>query len=468
MFNISNYKHIIHLKWTFFKLIGGVILDKKKSLLYSSGNVASGLGPAAFSTFVMFFYVDYLKMSPVLFGIGMMFYGIWNAINDPLFGQISDRTKTKRGRRIPYILFGSLPYAIAFILIWLPRPTWFKANPSMLFVYFMIAIFLYDGFYTLVILNWTALFPEMYKAQDERTRVSAYRQVFGIIGSILGTALTSILYKLYGWTAMAVIFGIISLIFLYISLLGSKEDPSYIEKGSLPFFKAIAETFKNKAFLSFVFMNTCLQFTFVLIEAVLPFYAKYVLKVDEFKTSALLATVFIVAMILVIPWAKAANRRGSKKTAIISMLMFGVSLIPFWFINSFTSGLITTAVVGIGLAGSIVLLDVFISDIVDDDEIKTGVRREGMYFGMNALVMRLGISAESLISGFMLKASGYSSSLAVGTQPQSAIRAMRELITIVPAAAIIIGILVFLPYPLHDQKLVEVKQKVEQLHSMDV
>lgn len=116
----------------------------------------------------------------------------------------------------------------------------------------------------------------------------------------------------------------------------------------------------------------------------------------------------------------------------------------------------------------IVLLDVFISDIVDDDEIKTGVRREGMYFGMNALVMRLGISAESLISGFMLKASGYSSSLAVGTQPQSAIRAMRELITIVPAAAIMLGILLFLPYPLHGKELVEVKQKVEQLHSMDV
>jgi GPH family glycoside/pentoside/hexuronide:cation symporter len=128
----------------------------------------------------------------------MVIYGIWNAINDPLLGQISDRTRTKRGRRIPYVLWGSLPFALAFMLVWLPTKSWFGGDSVKLFIYFIIAVFLYDGLYTLVILNWTAIFPEMYKTQEERTRVSALRQVLGVLGSIIGSVLPPLLYNKIG------------------------------------------------------------------------------------------------------------------------------------------------------------------------------------------------------------------------------------------------------------------------------
>ena len=107
-------------------------------ILYSIGNIAAGLLNAAFSTFIIFFYVDKLKMPAALIGIGMAIYGIWNAINDPILGYISDRTNTRWGRRIPYIKFGAVPFVLAFFFVWTPPVNLLKNNTTWIFVYSLI------------------------------------------------------------------------------------------------------------------------------------------------------------------------------------------------------------------------------------------------------------------------------------------------------------------------------------------
>ena len=118
----------------------------------------------------------------------MTIYGIWNAINDPLAGQWSDRTRTRWGRRIPFILFGTVPFCIIFVLVW-TVPQSVQASANSLFAYFLAMAFLFDGLFTVVILNWTALFPEMYPSLRERSSVSATKQALGIVGMIVGMAL---------------------------------------------------------------------------------------------------------------------------------------------------------------------------------------------------------------------------------------------------------------------------------------
>jgi GPH family glycoside/pentoside/hexuronide:cation symporter len=440
-------------------------VNNKKSLLYSCGSFAAGLPAAAFSTFIIFFYVDVLKMPSDLIGIGMGIYGIWNAINDPLFGQLSDRTRTKWGRRIPYVKFGSLPFILAFILIWIPPVNYMHGNIKLLFAYFMGAIFLYDGLYTLVILNWTALYPEMYTSQEDRTKVSAYRNILGIIGTIIGSALPPILYDSIGWGAMGILFAVLTLIALYLSLLGSKENPVYSEKESQPLLKSIKSTIKNKSFLTFVLGNMFIQFTFVILQAGMPFYAKYVLKVDGIMVSLLLGIIFIIAIFALYPWTKIANRRGSKKSIVTSIVIFAISILPFWFAKNFVTGLIIAALVGIGLGGIQLLIDVLISDVIDEDEAKTGTRREGSYFGLNALFIRLAISVQSITMGYVLKFSKYDANLGVGNQPQSAINGIKMLITVIPLVALICAGICFAMYPLYGEKLKEVKGKVLKMHS---
>lgn len=442
-------------------------MEKGKSILYSSGNLAASLTASAFSTYITYFYVDVLKMPPSMIGLGMGIYGIWNAINDPLLGQISDRTRSRWGRRIPYILFGSIPFAIAFILVWMPPLKLIGNSIALMFAYFMTMIFLYDGFYTLVIINWTSLFPEMYKTQEERTRVSGYRQVIGIVANMIGVALPPILYKYIGWAAMGISFGLLSLLSLGLSLLGSKEDPAYSEGGGLSLIQSLKATFSNKSFLAYVIGAMFLQFTFVMLEAGMPFYAKYVLKVEGIKVSILLAAIFIVAIFFVGMWGKLANKKGSKYTIILSSIVYGLALIPFWFIKTFLWAVITAGLVGVGLAGLMILLDVMISDIVDEDELKTGSRREGMYFGINGFMVRLGISVQSVLMGFVLTVSGYNSKVSVDAQPASALAGIRSLLTIVPVVSLIFAVLFFRMYPLYGKRLEEVKSKVARLHKRD-
>lgn len=425
-------------------------MDKKKTLLYSSGSIASGLPDAVFSTFILFFYVDYLKMSPALAGLGMTIYGVWNAINDPLFGQISDRTKSKFGRRIPYIKFGALPLSIAFILVWMPPLKLIGKSTGLMFAYFLAAIFLYDALYSLVILNWTALFPEMYRSQEERTKVSSYRQIFGIAATLLGAVLPPVLYELIGWPFMALIFAVITYVTLKLSLLGSYENPEHAEKDSMPLFKAIKTTFSSKSFITYIIAVTFIQFTFYMLQAGIPFYAKYVLEAEGIWVSLILGIIFVVSLFFVDLWAKLANKKGTKKVMMVSTLIFALSLLPLWFTTSPTAALATCGIIGIGLAGVLVLLDVMLSDVIDEDEKKTGLRREGMFFGINALLMRLGISAQALIMSIILKTSGYDANLSIGSQPAEALLGFRIIVSAIPLIALFLALISLRFYPINE------------------
>ena len=120
--------------------------------------------------------------------------------------------------------------------------------------------------------------------------------------------------------------------------------------------------------------------------------------------------------------------------------MFGITLIPLWFIESFTFAIIATTFIGVGLSGILILLDLILAAIIDEDETKTGLRREGMYYGSNAFILRLGISLQSIIMGFTLSFTNYDANLSVVEQPASALIGIRSLITIIPLVAIIIAV----------------------------
>jgi len=431
-------------------------------VLYSAGNISAALPSQFFSTFVIFFYVDTLKLPPTLVGTGMVLYGIWNAINDPLFGQLSDQTRTRWGRRIPYILFGTLPLALAFALVWVP-PFRMPGAQWPLFSWFMATIFLFDGLYTLVILNWTALYPEMYPSAAERASVSALRQFLGIIGMIIGTALPPVLISAVGWGGTGAIFAVLTALFLGLSLLGAHERPEAAEQQGLKLIPALRQTFGNRSFLTFLGASLFIQFTFVTLTSVIPFFAKYVLRATSFQTTVLLGSIFIVSLPLVYVWSRLTVRWGARKAMIVAASLYGLGLTPFLFVNSFLGGVLTTLLLAVGLSGLMILFDILIAEVVDEDELRTGIRREGMHFGVNGFMVRLGISLQAIIVSQVLSRTGYSADLAV--QPASAIAGLRALVTVVPWIALVIAIVSIYFYPLHGARLAEVQRRVAAKHA---
>ena len=415
------------------------------TFLYCLGSFTAALLGQAFSSWAQLYYVDVLKLPLVLYGTGMTIYGIWNAINDPLAGQWSDRTRTRWGRRIPFILFGTIPFCAIFVLVW-TVPQSVQASTSSLFAYFLGMAFLFDGLFTVVILNWTALFPEMYPSLGERSSVSATRQALAIVGMIVGMALAPTIRDLVGWAGMGIIFGALGLAAMFLSLLGSKERPEFSAEQGLPIAEAFKYTFVNRSFLTFVIMNLFVQFTFVLLPATLPFFCKYVLGLSDAQNTLVLAPIFIVALPMVWVWGRVTNRLGPRRASMLAVAVFAISLAPFAFVNSLATVMIATAFTGVGLAGVLVLVDVLIADVIDEDEINTGARREGAYFGANAFVMRFSVSLEAIAFSVVMGTHGYNPLLDV--QPASVAPGLRFLMTIVPLVSLAIAMIALYLYPI--------------------
>ncbi|MHB8947403.1 MAG: MFS transporter, partial [Bacillota bacterium] len=189
-------------------------------------------------------------------------------------------------------------------------------------------------------------------------------------------------------------------------------------------------------------------------------YAKYVLHIEGFLQTLLTGIIFVVVIPMVFVWNSIAVRRGARNTVIISSIIFALALIPFGLAGSVAPAYFIAALVGFGLAGLILLIDVLIADIVDEDELKTGRRREGMYFGINGFMVRLSIAFQGLVVTGIMTLTGYDASAV--TQPASAVAGFRVLLTVVPLVGIALGVWMMRLYPLHGKRLAEVRQAIAQ------
>ncbi|MEM1582039.1 MAG: MFS transporter [Candidatus Bathyarchaeia archaeon] len=431
-------------------------------VLYGVGYFAAQVSYQSFVTFVFFFYVDVLRLNVQFASLGWSIYGLWNAINDPIAGYISDRTRTRWGRRIPYIAFGAPPLAISYLLVWIPSAFGVLSSDVGLFLYFTLTILLFDTIYTFTIINWIALFPEMYLELTERAEAENYVQIFGVIGLIAGMALPPLIYGMLGWQWLGIIIGILTLLTLIVSLFGSRERPEFASEEALPLKEAVKSTLANKTFLLYVMPFFLLQFSLIVLTSVTPFYAKYVLELDNVQTSIFLLAAFLSVLPALALWSKITVSGGTKKAFTLSMMALSLALIPLAFAYNFITGLIIAVFIGIGLAGNLLVSEIILAEIVDEDELNTGKRREGMYYGIRALFMRSAIVLEAIIVGAVLTYFGYIPDLI--PQPPMAVLGIRLLVSLIPVSSLILGILVFIKYPLSGERLRLVKERLEELH----
>lgn len=437
-----------------------------KKLAWSNGSIAAALSMQAFGAFGAYFYMNHLKLDPALYALGMTLYAIWNAINDPLLGQLSDRTRTRWGRRVPYMVAGTIPLGIAFALVWMP-PAAVLSSQGWLFAYFLGIVCLFDGLYTLVILNWTALFPEMYPSLRERAQMAVIRQVFGIIGLVIGIAVPPMLYgpdggTATGWAFMGILLAAVTVITLFISVLGSKERPEFSHDEPLNLWQSLGNTLANRSFVSFGLANMALNFGFNMLVAGFPFYSHYVLKTQGVQETILLGLIFVSALVVMPLWQKCIVRFGSRNCIAAAFVMFGVATMPYMTASGFKSGALISLFLGLGLSGLLLITDVLLADIVDEDELRTGTRREGMYFGINGFFIRISIAGQASVLALVLKSSGFDPDLSV--QGARAIQGLRFLLSPVVMVALLLALLMMWVYPLHGQRLDRVKKEIEALH----
>jgi GPH family glycoside/pentoside/hexuronide:cation symporter len=432
-----------------------VVTTSKQRWLYSIANLGNTIPSQAVGAFMLFYYTDIKHLSAAWAATAMFVYAIYDAANNPILGYLSDRTKTRWGRRIPYIMFGAAPYALVFALLWM-APFDGISQPIALLIYFVVVSWLWEGLSTAVSTGYYSLLPEMFITYAERTDVAVRMNVIQVVGLLTGVAAPPLLYSHLGWPAMGIIFAIIVVIAIYTGLQGMFERPSSTAAQAVPLEAALKATFINKSFVTVVIAQTLRFFGTNALLAGVAFYTKYSIQADDYLTSVILGVAFVSAGVTLWFWRQfIAQRFEARTTLMIANGVMAVAVMPLALAQTTAGVVIASFLIGVGLAGLILMGDVIVADVIDEDELKTGQRREGMYFGMSKFIITLSSSLVAAVFGWITSAYGYDSTLAV--QPDTVGAGFRVFMSVPVIVGSVLAIVTLFFYPLYGERLQAVK-----------
>jgi GPH family glycoside/pentoside/hexuronide:cation symporter len=368
----------------------------------------------------MFYYIDELGLAVALAAIINFIYSIWDAVNDPLAGYLSDNTRTRWGRRKPWLLAGLPFYAGLLVLVYaVPGP--FRQG-NALFWYALSIFFLFEGARTVMSVNYAALFPELFQGLRERARASSTYQGLSMLGDLVGFTIPPFLYARFGFVPMAIGFAGIAGIAIFLAIIRNTEDPIAMKASRLDLKDTFGEVLKDRSFWLFTIAVTFLVFTIGIYILATPFWVKYTLGASPQSTSLIFATVFVVAILSVSIWGRLVRVLGIKRSWLWSVCVMAASALILGLASNLVVGAIGAAVVGAGLGGVRVCREIIMANFVDQSLKRTGHRREGVYYSLVRVTGKLSKVMESLALVLLGLLFGYVSGENPGSQPENAFR----------------------------------------------
>ena len=433
--------------------------SRKTRIMYSLASLGVATLAEAIAGIIAFYIVDVKNLPVTWYSTFWFFFTIYNALNNPLLGFVSDRTRSRWGRRIPYVMFGGLPYAVAFALIF-TAPFDGKDNPAGLLLYFGAMIIIWEGLYTALATGYYGLLPEMFGSYRERTDVAAKMNIFQTIALVLGAALPPILASILGWSGMAILLSVISVIAIYAGVPFLFERRDLKTDTNFPFGEALKATFVNRSYLTAAGSQMMRFFATGSLQTGILFYLKYSLKVDEGLATVILGIAFLVAMFSLYPWRNwVANKLDSRRTLMLANAVMILGIVPMGFSPNISFTYAAAVVLGIGLGGLVLIGDVIMTEVIDEDEVKTGHQRAGMYFGMSGFLITLSGLFVSSVFGLLMPAFGYDTLLDV--QPSTVDLGFRIFLTVPTSIGFLLAIFLLWLYPLHGDYLKQIRAALE-------
>ncbi|MFX0011493.1 MAG: MFS transporter [Candidatus Hermodarchaeota archaeon] len=460
-------------------------IKTSKRALFGLSAIPDQLTYQSFTILVFTFYFAVVGI-PVLLVMGAyIVWGIWNALNDPLLGALSDRTKYKKrlGRRKFYLIISMIPLSLIMILLF-SVPI---GNELIAFIYFLVIILTFELIYTMWSVNVNSVFPEQFPTEEERAKTNIFVKLFTIIAVICASLIPTIIisplvpteanptqstrvhFQMMYLTAgliLAIIIFIAAIIFITKGVEEKEQDTSAFE--NRPSFKdSLKFTLRNKTFLKFTLANMCIWYCFTTLLTALPLYATWVLGI---KGQTLLIGIALMFCLLIAAFVlplhmKLGQKIGMRNGLMLTLGLWICLLFPFFLLgsNMIMLGIIIIAIQGIALGGALFYVDILIGDVIDSDEVEFGIKRSASYYGINAFIHRFSQIFSIITIALIFQGTGWSS-----YEPNpgtNIILGLKLIMFLFPAIALTIGILFLKLFNLHGDKLKEMRSKLEQIHS---
>ncbi len=446
-----------------------------RNLAYATGEITDAVAYQGFSFLIFTFYYAVVGIEIKYIMLMYILWSVYNAFNDPILGGLSDKTRTKKfggGRRRPWMIVMLIPLALIMFFLFTPFATYAEA-PVWTVIYFFLIICLFDTIYTAFSLSRTSLYPEMFRTDRAREEAGMGRRIMMVFGLIVAMVVPTLIIpdltissqsNIYNYWIAGAVLGIIAFITGFINIKwGVKEPPveELEQKDTMGVFQSIWYTIKNWKFVVFALCSTMNWYVFGMFPMIIPIYTKFALGMPEgIYASILLLVAFISSAPGVVLWTFVDRKLGSKVGFIISQAFWIAVLIPMFFITNYYTALIMFVFNGIALGGSPYFIDRNISNIVDEDELKTNQRREGSYYGVHALFVRLAAILGIVSVTVILSKYGWSL-----FNPENVtgdlLAGLRSLVSIFPSIALALGIIFLLFFPINKKTIAEIHEKTK-------
>ncbi len=458
-------------------------LDLKTKLAYGAGDLGPAITANISVFYLLIFFTNVAGIPAGLAGTILMIGKIWDGVNDPLVGFLTDKTKSRRwGRRLPWMFYGAIPFGIFFFLQWIvPR---FSANQSEniwpLFWYYVAIGVLSQSFYTVVNLPYTAMTPELTQDYDERTSLNSYRFTFSIGGSILSLILALIIFikiadRQQAYLVLAGVCTVISILGLYWCVFGVRDrilafEAKRIlaeEPASLPFFEQLKIVFSNRPFLFVIGIYLFSWLGVQITASIIPYFVVNYMRLKESDVPPVLIAVQGTALLMLFVWGALSKKLGKKVVYFLGMSLWIIAAAGLFFLQPGQIVLmyVMAVMAGVGVSTAYLIPWSMIPDVIELDELQTGQRREGIFYGFMVLLQKFGLAFGLFLVGNALQVSGFKESVAgspLPIQPESALFAIRIAVGPIPTVCLICGLVLTYFYPITREMHAEIMLKLKE------
>jgi len=451
-----------------------------KKIAYGAGDSGFSLTTTALALVYLDFLINVVGLEAGLAGVAIGAGRVWDALNDLFVGTLSDRTRSRWGRRRPYLLFGAIPFGIAFVFMWLAPAT---SDQALLAIYYTAMYVVFDTLFTLVNVPYIALTPELAPTYDERTSLHSYRMAFsiglGLVGAIAPLAIVDALSgpgasletRRTAYGVMAAILGGVSIAPIYLTFVTTRERP---EHQDLPR-PTIGESFRiaagNKAFLIAAGVYLLTWIPIDLIQFVLVFLIRDYFGLGSGERDTIFLLIFGVGVLALPVWVWVAGRWNKPRAYQLGIAFLAVVLIVLSFTTPGQTNIVflLAALAGVGISAAHAIPLAILPDTIEWDELRTGRRQEAVYYSVITLIQKLVGAGTIALTGTVLAATGYmerTAQDAIVTQPDSALAAIRALTGPLPAVFFILGIVLVSFYPISREKHARILRAIEKKRAL--
>ncbi len=436
--------------------------------VYGSGDLGTAISAALRGFFLFFFFTDVARLDPALAGVILLGNRVWDAVNDPIVGWLSDRTNTRWGRRRPWLLWGAVPFGLLFFAVWLVPPF----STTGLFIYYFIVLLLLDTTYTVINVPYSALTPELTYDSDERTSLNSYRFIFSVSGALVSAVMHPFIVGAFdsaktGYMVSGAVWAIIGTVTILLVFIFIRERPQSMQErpthDSMPYMQQLRTVLSNRPYRFVIALYLFAWLALQMVMVVLAHYATYYMRIPQDYYSVLgvslppmsviLLGVQGTTLVFLVVWSVVAHHLEKRTVYIIGATIWLTVLLALSYITPDMRVLVLPLAIlaGAGVAVAYLIPWSMMADVIEVDEWETGFRREGIYYGFMVFLQKVCIAIAIFFVGQALARTGYitpTDAIPAPVQADQVLWAIRLFIGPIPAVILLVSIVTAWYYPI--------------------